>query len=97
MAILSEADRARIWRGLQRYWSRHFEAVAITKPELLAAVQATDTWIDNNQASFNAALPIAARTGLTATQKTLLFCAVALMRVDPGMAGWLRQALGEVD
>lgn len=94
MAQLETTDRARIWRGLMRYWSKQRETVSVDKSELLAAVNATDAWIDTNSASYNQALPEAARTNLSAAQKTLLFCAVALMRVDPGLARLLRQALG---
>ena len=94
MAYLSEEDRRRIWRGLMRHVSNLRELVAVSKPELLAAVEATDSWIEDNQGAYNSALPVAARTGLTAEQKTLLFCAVALMRVD---VRFLRQILGEVD
>ena len=98
MAILSTEDRERIWRGLQRYWSRSWETIALSDPDILAAVATTDTWIDDNQTSYNSALPQAARDNLTANQKTLLFCVVALMRVDPGLAVLLRRALGvEVD
>ena len=95
MAQLPTADRQRIWRGLMRYWSAERESIgACQKTDLLAAVEATDTWIDNNQAAYNAALPALARTNLTTTQKSLLFCAVALMRVS---AGALRRLFGEVD
>lgn len=81
-----------------RYWSNLRETVAVLNPDLLEAVTATDTWIDNNAANYNSALPATARANLTAAQKTLLFCAVALMRVDPGLANLLRSALGvEVD
>jgi len=98
MAQLEAADRQRIWRGLMRYWSRLREVVVVSKPDLAAAVEATDAWIDDNAASYNQALPSAARANLTASQKTLVFCAVALMRVDPGLAALLRRALGvEVD
>ena len=76
MAELSTGDRQRIWRGLMRYWSDAFEAVGLSKVELQAAVDATDTWIDDNQSSYNSALPSAAQSGLTAEQKILLFCAV---------------------
>jgi hypothetical protein len=69
----------------------------MSKDDLLAAVNATDTWIEDNQAAFNNALPAAANSELDATQKTLLFCAVALMRVDPGVATLLRKVFGEVD
>ena len=94
MAELDTADRARIWRGLQRYWSNLREDVDLDKAELLAAIVATDVWINNNQASYHSALPAAAQSGLTAIQKTLLFCAVALLRVDPGIAVLLKRALG---
>lgn len=94
MATLSTEDRRRIWRGLMRQWSRLREEMALGKVELQAAVNATDTWIDGNQASYNAALPEAARTKLTAAQKTLLFCIVAAMRVSIGFA---RRLVGELD
>lgn len=98
MAELSTTDRERIWRALQRYWSNLRETVALSKAQLQAAVDATDTWIENNQSSYNGALPSAAQTGLTAQQKTILFCAVALMRVFPGVTAFLSRALGvEVD
>ena len=98
MADLSIEDRGRVLNGLMRYWSKIFEDVNLSDPNLLAAVNATDAWIDDNQASYNQALPSAAQSGLTATQKTLLFCAVALLRVDPGVAALLKRALGvEVD
>lgn len=94
MAELSETDRARVWRGLMRFWSRLREAMALDKGELRAAVDATDGWIDNNQAAFNAELPAVAQAGLTAGQKALLLCAVVLMRVDAALA---RRVFGEVD
>ena len=99
MAELTQVDRERIWRGLMSYWSNLREVVALgNKDDLLAAINATDTWINDNQGGYNNALPAAAKNNLTASQKTLLFCAVALMRVDPGIAALLRRALGvEVD
>ncbi len=80
--ILSEIDRAQVWRGLMRFWSRRAEALSVNKADLQAAVDATDTWIENNQVSFNTALPAAAKNNLTQSQKTLLFCAVAARRVS---------------
>ena len=94
MAELSTEDRLRIWRGLMRYWSKLREEMALDKEGLAAAVAATDTWIDENAASYNAALPVAARTALTATQKTVLFCVVALARVSIVA---LKRLVGEVD
>jgi len=99
MALLSTEDRRRIWRGLMRYWSNLREALSgISKAELLEAVAATDDWIEANQVSYNAALPNPFKSNATALQKTLLFCAVAVTRVGPGLAQLLRRTLGvEVD
>lgn len=94
MAVLTSGTRAQVWRGLMRYWSSIPEGVAITKFDLANAIAATDDWIDSNQASFNNALPIAAKNNLTTAQKTLMFCAVACMRVSVTFA---RNILGEVD
>ena len=99
MAYLSTEDRQRVWRALMRYWSSVREILgAFDKADLQAAVNATDVWIEDSQTSYNAALPEPFKTEATTLQKTLLFCAVALMRVDPGVAALLRRALGtEVD
>jgi len=94
MADLTTTQRQKIWRGLMRFWSQNWTKVALSKSDLLAAVNATDAWIDDNAASYNAALPAAAQSGLTAAQKTLVFCAVALCRVSEGT---LRRVFGEVD
>lgn len=77
MAVLPETDRARTWSQ----WMRdQAGALNVTKPQVRAAIDATDQWIEDNQAAYNAALPAAARTGLTLTQKTMLFCYVAMRR-----------------
>lgn len=77
MAVLPALDRDRIVRWFMR---RNTEPVGITKAQLRAAVDATDDWIDTNAAAFNTALPLAARNALSATQKTILFCWVAMRR-----------------
>ena len=94
MGALPDADRIKIKRGLSRWWSNLREPLNLNKANLDAAIAAADTWIDANAASFNAALPVAARTNLSAMQKTLLFCAVALMRQDVAL---LRRVFSEVD
>lgn len=95
MAVLPESDRLRIWRGLMRWWSSLRESLAsISKDDIKAAVDAADQWMDDNTVSFNSALPATFRTNSTASQKWLLFLAVALMRCDLGK---LRQLFGEVD
>lgn len=96
MAVLSTADRQRIWRGLMRYWSATQTTLgALTKADLQTAVNDTDTWIDTNASAYNLAISQPARGALTAQQKTLLFCVVALMR--NGDVELLRRVLGEVD
>lgn len=80
MAALSDADRVEITAKLQRLANWAAIACGITKAELKAAVDATDDWIDTNQTSFNNALPTAAKNNLNLTQKTLLFCYVAMKR-----------------
>lgn len=93
MAVLSAQDRARIQTGLMRYLP--FGGVPnVLKADLLAAVNATDDWIDQNAAAYNTALPVAFRTNASTAQKTLLFCIVALMRVNVAL---LKAVVGEVD
>jgi len=83
MAVLPDSDRQLILMGLMRYWSQLFETISdLSKSELKSAVDATDQWIENNQASFNAALPAIPRSNLTLAQKTLIFCVVAAFRVS---------------
>jgi len=94
MAPLPDEDRVRIRRGLSRWWSNQRDAMNLSRVDLAAAIVATDDWIDSNQASYNSALPVAARTNLTAIQKALLFCAVALARVSINL---LRAVFSEVD
>lgn len=77
MAALPEQDRNRIWRW---YMRRNLEACGFTKVDLKAAVDATDTWIDSNTSSFNTALPQPFRSAASLTQKTILFCYVAMRR-----------------
>lgn len=77
MAVLSDTDRARTLIGLLR--GAHL-AGNFSKADVRAAINDTDTWIENNQASFNSALPQPFRGQATADQKTLLFCYVALRR-----------------
>jgi len=94
MALIDETGRQRIWRGLMRFWSNQRSALGVNKTNLRAAIDATDQWIEDNQTSFNNALPTNARNNLTAAQKTILFCAVALARV--GLVE-LKVLFGEVD
>lgn len=92
MAELSAEDRQRVWRGLMRYWSNARSIIGADKTELQTTANETDTWINDNQASYVSSLTYGGQ--FNATQLTLIFCAVALARV--GITA-LRCLLGEVD
>jgi hypothetical protein len=94
MAVLSAQDRQRISTGLQRSTAVFGGVPNVLKSDLLAAVNATDDWIDTNSAAFNTALPTLFRNNASLAQKTILFCAVALARVS---LAFLKQMFGEVD
>lgn len=78
MALLDETGRFRVWAQAMRTMPGVLSG--ITKTQLRAAVDATDQWIEDNQASFNNALPTPFRTNASLAQKTFLFCYVAMRR-----------------
>lgn len=95
MAVLPDADRQRVWRGFMRYLSATLDGIPVClKADIRAAVDATDDWLNTNQASFNSALPATFRNNATLAQKALLLAAVVLMRAG---VGFLRQVFGEVE
>lgn len=75
VAVLSDEERRRVWAHMMRQ-----AAVPVIKSEFRAAVDATDAWIDANQASFNSGLPQPFRGAADIQTKTLLFCLVAMRR-----------------
>jgi hypothetical protein len=78
MAVLDATNRLRIGNEWMR---RQTETLAgVTKTDLRAAVDATDAWIEANQASYNTALPAAFKNNASLAQKTFLFCLVARRR-----------------
>lgn len=79
MAVLSNADRREVWAEFMRS-TEAGETFSITKAELRAAVDAIDGWVDDNAASFNAAIPQPARGALTARQKARLLSRVIAQR-----------------
>lgn len=80
MAVLSDVDRASLWAEFMRLLSDTRETCAITKTDLRAALNAADAWADSNAAAYNAALPLPARTALTAQQKARLLLLVIRRR-----------------
>lgn len=95
MAVLSNTDRQRIWRGLMRYWSNQREVLSsITKDDLQAAVNAADDWVNANAASFNNALPATFKANASVGQKAFLLVMVTITR---GNVVFLRSILGDID
>jgi hypothetical protein len=82
MAVLPTNDRIKINTGFQQESSSTYEALALTKADLQAAVDAIDAWADANAASFNSAIPLPARTALTTRQKARLLALVLQRRYE---------------
>ena len=81
MAVLADADRqiaARAW--VKRAFVEAGATANMGHDVVKAAADATDTWIDDNQSSFNSVLPEPFKSTATLEQKTLLFCYVAMKR-----------------
>lgn len=79
MAVLSDADRKKIWGHLMRAFADKCPP-DVLKTALRTAVNETDTWIDNNTTAYNNSLSDPYKTSATAQQKTILFCLVAMRR-----------------
>jgi hypothetical protein len=77
---LTQADRRKVWAGVMRVWSARGESMGFVKADLASAIDAVDQWIDDNAASYNAAIPEVVRTALTPGQKAELLYAVAMKR-----------------
>jgi len=76
MAVLTTQQRGEI----HAYLCRRFGYGVVTKADVQAVVNATDQWQDDNAAAFNTALPEPGKSALSLTQKTIIFCYVALKR-----------------
>lgn len=84
MTLLPEGTRAATAAQYSRDVSNERESISITKPELRAAVDAVDVWVNANKGAFNSALPAAAQAGMTAPQKARLLVAVVSHRFQEG-------------
>lgn len=80
MANLTPAQKLAIRARWGSDLSQRAEPFNLSKSDLDAAITAVDNWIELNAASFNLALPLAARTALSAAQKAELFMRVAQKR-----------------
>lgn len=79
MAQLSSGDRALVCGEINRS-GPIIQGLTILKADLRAAVDAIDTWVDDNAAAFNTAIPQPARGALTAKQKAALLMFVVEKR-----------------
>lgn len=84
MAVMDAAGRLQAYRDMLDEVRRADTPCNVTKAQLQAAVDAIDDWLDANAAAMNSALPVAARTGLSTTQKAMLLMAVISRRYRVG-------------
>jgi hypothetical protein len=77
MALLDATNRA---RALAQF-IRKEACPGLTKPDVSAALNATDQWIEDNQASYNTALPDPFKTTASMTLKNMLFMYVLMRRM----------------
>ncbi len=80
MAELSSENRAVLVAKSARENSQLRENYQLTKSQHRALYDAVDTWINDNAASYNNALPEPAKTTMTAKQKARVFVAVITRR-----------------
>lgn len=86
MALLSISDRQAVCNDTQRELSVERDTIStLTKADLLAAVNAVDQWVSDNQASYNSALPLTARNSLSVAQKARLLANVVTKRFKLGV------------
>jgi len=85
MAVFTNADKIAC---AKQFYERHFQHIPgastpWTKPQLAAAIDSINNWVDANQASFLSTLATDApvfNSASTAQQKTLLFSYVILRK-----------------
>jgi hypothetical protein len=84
MAVLPDGDRQLIVKNYSSDISALRVAFDVRQPDLKAAVDAVDLWVDNNTAAYNAAIPLPARTQMTTQQKAQLLMYVVRRRFEVG-------------
>lgn len=84
MAVLPDPERAALHANFMREASRTRQNLPLAKLDLRAAIDAIDSWVEANKASFNSAIPLPARTALTAAQKAQLLVFVVTRRFETG-------------
>lgn len=85
MPVLDATQRGQVNAAFQQDATHYAEQFpGVTKTDILAAVNAADDWVVNNQASYNGALPLAVRTNFTGAQKARLLAYVLRRRYEVG-------------
>lgn len=80
MAVLSTSDRALARVDFTQELMQKGESIGIVKADLLAAADALDDFLNTNATAVNQAIPLPARTSLTAAQKARLLMYVIKRR-----------------
>ena len=106
MATLTAGVRKKVWAGLMRYQDFKEDGQPYSNHDLYdpsantGAIVDPSVWIDGNEGNtstntgFNSNLQTPIKTQLTASQKTLMFSAVAMARRSEDT---LRSWLGDID
>ena len=82
MAVLSETERFEVWAQYMR--DNIIANATITKPELRAAVDAIDDFLQNNANLINNQFPQPAKAELTAAEKAAIVMYVTAKRYGVG-------------
>ena len=72
MALLSNKNKELLNQVFADEESNERRKVVPGKQDIRAAIDAVDNWLEANRASFNAAIPAPAKSGLTSRQKMKL-------------------------
>ena len=76
MAVLTDSERAAIVAAYGRELSEARTPFNLSRPDLRAAINALDDFLNTNVAAINNAIPLPARTVLTPSQKARLLTLV---------------------
>jgi hypothetical protein len=79
---LTAGQISRAWKVLVDERLAPAGPVAVTKPDLVAAVNAMQDFLWTNRAAINSALPVAVRTALNTDQKMALLATVVLANLE---------------
>lgn len=85
MAIMTDNDRIAAWAEYVQNLAAEMDmSTGALLTEVRGAIDAADQWVDDNQVSFNNALPEPFRTWATSRQKAQLLMLVVLRRFNTG-------------